>query len=109
MILMRIRQVYAIGHSFRTFVDISSFLWNIKKNFYNYFKKDCSHIKIFKRILISIILLVLLSIVLFVLLFIKEAIRIHADGGQLNEFHIDEICWSDNIISVVCSGASLKN
>lgn len=112
--------------------------------------------KIFKRILISIILLILISVVLFVSLFIyedqfakrevyresspngefvfvlyqvgqpgwpfgpvkaqikilnsegktidKEAIVIHTDGGQLNEFYIDEVCWSDNTIEVVCSG-----
>ena len=34
----------------------------------------------------------------------KEAIVIHTDGGQLNEFYIDEVCWSDNTIEVVCSG-----
>ncbi len=112
--------------------------------------------KIFKRILISIILLILISVVLFVSLFIyedqfakrevyresspngefvfvlyqvgqpgwpfgpvkaqikilnsegktidKEAIVIHTDGAQLNEFYIDEVCWSDNTIEVVCSG-----
>ena len=112
--------------------------------------------KIFERILISIILLILISVVLFVSLFIyedqfakrevyresspngefvfghyqvgqpgwpfgpvkaqikilnsegktidKEAIVIHTDGGQLNEFYIDEVCWSDNTIEVVCSG-----
>ena len=34
----------------------------------------------------------------------KEAIVIHTDGAQLNEFYIDEVCWSDNTIEVVCSG-----
>lgn len=34
----------------------------------------------------------------------KESIVIHTDGAQLNEFYIDEICWGDNMVEVVCSG-----
>ncbi|MBQ8859433.1 MAG: hypothetical protein IJ012_06580 [Clostridia bacterium] len=34
----------------------------------------------------------------------KESIVIHTDGGQLHETYIDEICWGDNMIEVVCSG-----
>ena len=112
--------------------------------------------KIFKIILISIILLILISVVLFVSLFIyedqfakrevyresspngefvfvlyqvgqpgwpfgpvkaqirvlnvkgktidKESIVIHTDGAQLHEVYIDEVCWGDNIIEVVCTG-----
>ena len=34
----------------------------------------------------------------------KESIVIHTDGGQLNEFYIDEICWGEEILEVICSG-----
>ena len=112
--------------------------------------------KVFKRVLISIVLLISILIILFVSLFIyedqfarkevyrqsspngefvfvlyqvgqpgwpygpvkaqirvlnskgktidKESIVVHTDGAQLNEFCIDEICWKENIIEVICSG-----
>lgn len=34
----------------------------------------------------------------------KEAIVIHTDGAQLNEFYLDEVTWSENVVEVVCSG-----
>lgn len=131
-------------------IEKYSVLW------YNSFKKGGYPMKIYKRILISIVLLVSISIILFVSLFIyedqfaksevyresspngdfifvlyqvgqpgwpfgpvkaeirvlnakgktidKESIVIHTDGAQLNEVYIDEICWSENMIEVVCSG-----
>lgn len=35
----------------------------------------------------------------------KESFNIHTDGGQLNQFYIEEVRWSDATVEFICNQA----